>query len=246
MESNNSNFFTDIDALILAGGMGTRLKEVLPNRQKVIAPVSGEPFVLRLIDVFKSVGIKRVILALGHGADDVLDVIANSAPPEIAIVKSIENEPLGTAGALRHALPLMCSDKILVTNGDSYINADLRALLKFHITSKADITMTLSEVDNVSRYGLVSVNSIGEVITFHEKQESSFGRGIINAGMYCIQREIIKKIPLGNVSLEKDVLPKFCKNGLFGIKLGNRFIDIGTPDDYFRAANFFAQTKNKE
>jgi D-glycero-alpha-D-manno-heptose 1-phosphate guanylyltransferase len=230
----------EIDALILAGGMGTRLKSVLPDLQKVVAPVSGQPFLLKLITAFQGVRIRRIILALGHRADGVLEAIDGLVPPEITIIPSIEAEPLGTAGALRHALPLIKSDIVLVTNGDSFVNADLSALLAFHVASRARITMALSEVPDVGRYGAVCVDAAGCVTDFREKRVDVTGPGMINAGVYLIEREVIANLPAGNISLEKDVFPKYCGRGLYGMKSGNSFIDIGTPDDYSRAGVFFA------
>jgi D-glycero-alpha-D-manno-heptose 1-phosphate guanylyltransferase len=240
-KSNTVTEFTEIDALILAGGMGTRLRSVLPNKQKVVAPVDGQPFLLRIITTLHHVGVRRIILALGYRAEDVLSDIIGLVPAEVQIIPSVEVEMLGTAGALRHALPLIISETVLVANGDSFIDADLPSFLAFHLDVKAQISMLLCKVPDISRYGSVSHDGSGQVLEFLEKRIDVQKPGVINAGIYLMDKSVIESFPYGTISLEKDAFPKYCGKGLYGMRQEGRFIDIGTPEDYGKAAEFFAE-----
>jgi D-glycero-alpha-D-manno-heptose 1-phosphate guanylyltransferase len=243
------NTFTEyagIDALILAGGMGTRLRSVLPGKQKVVAPVDGQPFLLRLIMALYQVGVRRIILALGYRAEDVLSEINGLVPSDVQIISSIEKEMLGTAGALRNALPLIISETVLVANGDSFIDGDLPSFIAFHRGCKAQISMLLCEVPDISRYGSVFLDDSGQVLEFLEKRIDIQKPGVINAGVYLIDKNVIESFPHGTISLEKDTFPKYCGKGLYGLRQEESFIDIGTPEDYARAAAFFAANKRSK
>ena len=239
-KGNTATEYAEIDALILAGGMGTRLRSVLPGKQKVVAPVDGQPFLLRLIMVLHHVGVRRIILALGYRAEDVLFEIVGFVPAEVQIISSVEVEILGTGGALRHALPLISSETVLVANGDSFMDANLPSFLAFHRGVKAQISMLLCQVPDISRYGSVSLDGSGQVLEFLEKRIDVQKPGVINAGIYLMRKSVIESFPQGNISLEKDAFPKYCGKGLYGMQQGGSFIDIGTPEDYGRVAEFFA------
>ncbi|NLC70793.1 MAG: galactokinase, partial [Desulfuromonadaceae bacterium] len=152
---------------------------------------------------------------------------------------SQEASPLGTAGALRLALPLLKSESALVVNGDSFCDADLRGFWEWHRGREADASMLLVEVPDTRRYGRVSVDNEGRVIRFEEKNEEG-APGWINAGIYLIRRRLLEKLPeKQNVSLERDVFPAFLRKGLFGFQSKARFLDIGTPQSYQSASRFF-------
>jgi len=233
----------DIDVIVLAGGLGTRLRSVLPNTQKVVAPVDGKPFLLRLLASFRDLGVRRVILALGHLAENVINSIKTSSPEGLELVFSIETEARGTAGAIKFALGHVNSERFIVANGDSFIDADLSKFIAFHQERSALISLVVFPVKNVSRYGSIILDNSSRVLEFKEKGADEVGPGLINAGVYLFERKVIERLPDHYLSLEHDVLPQYCGVGLYGIKLGTRFIDIGVPDDYVRAESFFHDNK---
>ena len=218
-----------------------RLRTVLPDRQKVVAPVAGEPFLSRILRNFQTAGVTRVILALGYKANDVLETIGPLVPVGMTIIPSVEPQPMGTGGAIRHALSLIGSNDVLVTNGDSVVDHPLVDLIEFHRRCQAQATLLLCEVPDISRYGSVTLDTDSTIISFEEKQADAHHPGIINAGVYMIGRTLIESFPGSPHSLEKAILPGLCGHGLFGLDTRAPFIDIGTPDDYFRAAQFFSQ-----
>lgn len=236
-----------IDVIILAGGLGTRLKSVLPEKQKVLAEVSGEPFIVHIINWIYKSGLSRIIIALGYNAHQVQEYLKEKAYSNaIQPIFSIESQPLGTAGALRHAFDKIKSKTVLVMNGDSFAAIDLGSMLKAHKQNKAKITLAVTFVEDISRYGSVQMGDRGAITDFCEKPsnvENDSG-GHINAGIYFLNRDVIKKIPeKKNLSLEHDVFPKYINKGLFAFKQKVSFIDIGIPKDYRRATVFFANLK---
>lgn len=235
-----------IDTVILAGGLGTRLRSVLPDRQKVLADVGGNPFLQKLIDHYFDAGTGRIVLALGYRATEVEKFISHNFGTA-RITASIEPEPLGTGGALRYALPKVQSDTVLVANGDSFADIDLAALLHFHRTQGSKITLALAFVDDMRRYGRVSIDDRGAVISFEEKRADGVAEsGYINAGVYLIEREVIAAIPSSQkISLEHDVFPARVGKDLYAYKQHASFIDIGTPESWAVAGEFFAELEKR-
>jgi len=239
-----------IDTIILAGGLGTRLSQVLPGRQKVLAEVDGRPFLGKLIEFYAAAGSSRIVLALGYRSDDVEDFIRQYRGAA-RLITSVEPEPRGTAGALRHALALVESGTVLVANGDSFADVDLAALLALHRARRSMVTIALAYVDDVRRYGRVLFESDGGVVCFEEKpdpagNESEFA-GYINAGIYLIEREVIATLPGDRViSLERDVFPRLIGGGLYALGARASFIDIGTPESWSKANDFFAERKRRK
>jgi D-glycero-alpha-D-manno-heptose 1-phosphate guanylyltransferase len=229
------------DAIILAGGLGMRLRTVLPDRQKVVAPVAGEPFLYRILCKLQIAGVSRVVLALSYRADEVIQAIGSLVPVGMTVIPSVEPLPMGTGGAIRHALPLIDSDEVLIANGDSIIDYPLDELIRFHRQCQSQATMLLCEVPDVSRYGTVKLSAAGSVLSFQEKIAGAHHGGIINAGVYMMTRTLVEGFPERPHSLETEILPRLCGNGLYGLATRAPFIDIGTPDDYAKAAGFFSQ-----
>lgn len=234
------------EAIILAGGFGTRVRAVLPGRQKVMAPVSGEPFLARILRNFHIAGVRRVILALGYRADDVINSIETIAPPGMTIEVSVEPSPMGTGGALKYALHMTKTTDLLVANGDSMIDYPIASLIRFHRQRQSLATLLLCVVPDVSRYGTVLLGEGKQILSFREKQTEIHCPGIINAGVYMMSRDFIAGFPDGFKSLEKDVFPLFCGKGIYGMTTYAPFIDIGTPSDYSKADKFFSQLDSKE
>ncbi len=228
-----------LTALILAGGMGTRLQTAVPDRQKVAAEVAGTPFILRLLRQIEQAGGRRVILCAGYRAESLISAL-RGASLSLDLKFSIEDRPLGTAGALRLALKQASDPEFLVMNGDSYFEVDLNAFLSFARRSAAPAAICLRRMEDVSRYGRVSLAPDGMVSRFEEK--GSFrGAGLINAGIYCFRREVLERIPEKTVcSLEKELFPSLAQNReLAAFPADGTFIDIGTPESFQTAQQLF-------
>lgn len=232
-----------ITAVVLAGGMGTRLRPVVADRPKVLAEVNGRPFLYYLLDQLTSAGIRRIVLCTGYMAETV-SALLGSRYRDADLIYSLETAPSGTGGALRLALPLLSSDPVLVMNGDSYCELDLALFAVSHDQSGAVATIALADVVDISRYGAVDIAEDCSINAFVEKGNRC-GRGLINAGLYLLPGSVIAGIPPGEVfSLERDLFPCMIGKGLQGYSRTGKFIDIGVPDDYQAAARFFMITEN--
>jgi len=227
-----------IPVAILAGGLGTRLRPAIGDRQKVVAAVEGRPFLAILLDQVAAAGFRDVVLCVGHRADEVEAALGASHGP-LRLRYSREAEPLGTGGALRLALPLLDGPELLVMNGDSFCEVDLAAAWTWHRAHGAEATLVAVEVSDASRYGRVEMDAADRVRRFTEKQED--GRpGWINAGIYLLASRLLAALPAGRpLSLERDVLPGWTGGALYGYRVRGRFIDIGTPGAYSAASLFF-------
>jgi D-glycero-alpha-D-manno-heptose 1-phosphate guanylyltransferase len=229
-----------IDVIVLAGGLGSRLRGVLPNLQKVTAPVAGKPFLSKLIEWLIKADVGRIVLAAGHRAEDVESVAASYTGRKPPVLVSVEPHPLGTGGAARLALGMTESDPVLVLNGDSFANIDLAALRRFHAARHARISLALVAAPSASRYGLVETDSAGAVRSFSEKPAASSG-GAINAGIYLFERAALSALPEQiPISLEREVFPGLINHGLYAMLFDAAFIDIGTPESLQAAAGFFS------
>jgi NDP-sugar pyrophosphorylase family protein len=227
-----------ISAAILAGGLGSRLRPVLIDRPKVLAPVAGKPFLTRLFNQLGAAGIRKVILCIGYFAEQIKSTF-DEQYGSLRIHYSQEAQPLGTAGSLRLALPLLDSDPVLVLNGDSYCSVDLTSFLEWHMQKKAVGSVLLAHCSDVSRFGCVTCLPGGQILHFSEK--GTKGAGWINAGVYLLSQRLLRAIPEGRqVSLEYEIFPSWVGQGFFGYSEGKDFLDIGTPETYEKAATFFA------
>jgi D-glycero-alpha-D-manno-heptose 1-phosphate guanylyltransferase len=228
-----------LTALILAGGLGTRLRSVVADRPKVLAKVNGRPFIAFLLDQVAAFGIKHIIFCTGYLGEQIFTEFGESYQG-IDLEYSHEATPLGTGGALRLALPKFKSDTLLVMNGDSYCLTDINSFWNCHQTKNATATINLTNVADTQRYGHVKINSDNQVISFMEKC-SQVGSGLINTGVYLIKRHAIVTIPENlTISLEKNVLPNLIGKGLYAYSSFAKFIDIGIPEDYARGKDFFS------
>ncbi len=230
----------DVTALILAGGLGMRLRLALGDGPKVLAPVRGRPFIHYLLEQLARAGLQRVVMLTGYRADQVEKTLGPSQAG-LRLSYACEPRPLGTAGALRAALPHITTPQALLLNGDSYCGVDLAALAKFHCCRRSDASLALARVDDAGRFGRVRTTSHGRITGFVEKQ--SGGPGWINAGVYLLQRLLIEALPArAPLSLERDVLPEWLPaRRVFGFACSQRFLDIGTPDSYAAAGDFFGE-----
>ena len=229
----------DATAAVLAGGLGTRLRSRIADRPKVLALVQGRPYLSYLLEQVAGAGIRSVVLLTGYLADQVRSTFGENYAG-MRLTYSEEPSPLGTAGALRRALPDLSSPTILLLNGDSYCAASLPAFWEFHQRHEADFSLVLTPVVDSSRYGRVQVDSGGRVLRFEEKCQAG-GTGWINAGIYLMHRALIQEIPADvPASLERDLCPRWAaEKRCFGFPCQGRFLDIGTPELYAQAEAFF-------
>jgi D-glycero-alpha-D-manno-heptose 1-phosphate guanylyltransferase len=241
---------TEVTGAILAGGLGTRLRSVVNDRPKVLATVLGKPFLAYLLDQLAEAGVARVVLLTGYRGEQIQQEFGERYR-HLSLDYSLETSPLGTAGALRLALPKLFpastpdatvagGRSVLVLNGDSYCDADLMLFRAFHEHARADASLVLAQVADTSRFGKVETSPQNRLERFLEKQEAG-GAGAINAGIYLINRKLIEEIPEGRaVSIEREMFPQWLRtHTLIGFGCNGSFLDIGTPESYQAAEEFF-------
>jgi len=222
------------EAIILAGGLGTRLRQAVPDLPKCMAPVNGKPFLTYVINHLYAQGIRHFIFSLGYKSEAIVEFLAKSFP-HLLCKTCIEDEPLGTGGAVKEALSLAKEKSVLVTNGDTLFKVDLTKIDTFHTLSGANCSLSLKPMENFDRYGVVEIDSDCLIKSFSEKRH--YESGLINGGVYALHREkfLDEKLP-EKFSFESDYLEKyFSKRRMFGIVQDAYFIDIGIPEDYERA-----------
>ncbi|OJY81940.1 MAG: nucleotidyltransferase [Sphingobacteriales bacterium 44-15] len=222
------------EAILLAGGLGTRLRSAVPELPKCMAPVNGKPFLAYVVRYLQQQGIRRFIFALGYKHND-FDAFLRSFFKEDQYTVSIEEEPLGTGGAIRLACDKALSENVLVANGDTIFEADVAALANFHHRHQAACTLALKPMINFSRYGAVVLDKDGVIQQFREKQQCS--EGLINGGMYALNTAKFRAHDLpGKFSFEKEFLEKYtAEQTFYGLPQDGYFIDIGIPEDYEKA-----------
>jgi NDP-sugar pyrophosphorylase family protein len=234
----------ELTAAILTGGLGMRLRPVIADRPKALATVNNRPFLAYLLDQLAAVKISRVVLCTGYLGEQVRWVFGDHYG-SINLFYSQEPYPLGTAGALRLALPLLESDPVLVMNGDSYCEVHLRPFWRWHVAKDAQATLLLIQQDRTQRFGRVQINAGGLVEAFREKDNFG-GPGWINGGIYLICPHLLEAIPEGKkISLEKEIFSSWIGRGLYGYCGEGRFLDIGIPESLAAGTQFFTQRKQE-
>ena len=217
-----------VDAIILAGGLGTRLREAVPHLPKPLAPIHGVAFLDLLLDQIEQAGIvDKIILALGYQSEAIVQHYREKKR-SIPIEYSIEETPLGTGGATQKALEKADSSLVFVFNGDSYLSCHLRTMLAHYCDS---FVMAYTHVTDASRYGKIEIDEKNRVIAFQEKQYAT-EPGFVNAGIYLFDRKIYDRPLPKSFSLEKDLLPSLLQEGIYGFYCDGLFIDIGTKESY--------------
>ncbi len=221
------------EAIILAGGLGTRLRSVVSDVPKCMAPVNGIPFIYFIITYLKKEGVERFIFSLGYKSEIIIDYI-NKTFADLEVAYVIEDTPLGTGGAIKLACNKAKNDDVLVLNGDTLFNINLKDFSEFHQNKKADFTVGLKEMRNFSRYGAVEINNEFTIKAFHEKK--FYEKGFINGGVYALNVQALMSEPLPDIfSFEKDFLETNTgKKKFYGLECDYYFIDIGIPEDYDR------------
>ena len=221
-------------SIILAGGLGTRLRSVVSDLPKCMAPVNGRPFLAFVVDHLKKEGINKFIFSVGYKHEAIVEFV-NSEYGEPGMQFSVELEPLGTGGAIQLACKKSNEKNVLVVNGDTLFNIKLNQLNSFHDQADADCTLSLKPMQNFDRYGVVELNKDNSIKDFREKQH--YNEGLINGGIYALNvQNFLKKGLPDKFSFEKDYLERFVNQGrFFGVIQDEYFIDIGIPEDYRRA-----------
>jgi D-glycero-alpha-D-manno-heptose 1-phosphate guanylyltransferase len=227
---------SDIKAILLVGGLGTRLRSVVSSAPKVLASIGEKSFLELLVRQLSSQGIRRLVMCSGYLADQIESKFGDGRMWDVSIEYSKEEMPLGTGGAVKLAERyLKDATQFLVLNGDSFLEIDFQSLLAFHRQhDDAIATMAVLRVENASRYGTVHVDPRGRINAFAEKTGSETP-GVVNGGIYVFNHSVLQHIPEGPASLERDVFPRLLNQGVYAQEQHGKFIDIGTPADYARA-----------
>lgn len=222
-----------MEAIILAGGMGTRLKTVITDIPKPMAPIHGEPFLSYLLNYLSNQHITKVILSTGY-MHEVVENYYGRKYGNLMIDYSIELEPLGTGGAIKKALTKVSTDNVFVLNGDTFFKVDLKSLLNIHLSTNSDLTLALKPLNKVSRYGTVSVDGF-KVTNFEEKKKRKCGN--INGGIYLLNKNLFSNFKLP----ERFSFEEFMEKNIENLNLyahvfeASYFVDIGVPEDYLKA-----------
>ena len=226
----------DIKTIILAGGLGMRLRSVVPSKPKVLASIGERSFLELLVQQLRGQGIRQLVMCTGYLADQIETRLGDGTRWNVSIEYSKEETPLGTAGALKLAQRYVGNiPEFLVLNGDSFLEINFQDLIGFHREhSSAVATIAVVRVEDAGRYGTVNVDSSDRVIGFTEKTGSN-APGLVNGGVYVFSQALWQSIPEGPASLERDIFPRLIDRGVYVREQYGMFVDIGTPADYARA-----------
>lgn len=222
------------EAIILAGGLGTRLRSAVPDLPKCMAPVNNKPFLTYVIHHLQSEGITHFIFSLGYKSESITAFLQKDFSSLLYTI-SAEEEPLGTGGAIKKALAFAKDSPVLIANGDTLFKVDINLLASIYTLSQANCTLCLKPMTNFDRYGVVEINEFGIIKQFKEKQ--FYESGLINGGVYAINKNqfLSENLP-EKFSFETDYLQKFYEiRRMSGVVQDTYFIDIGIPEDYARA-----------
>jgi len=222
-----------MDAVVLCGGKGSRLKSVVSDLPKPMAALNDKPFIQVLMEYAAAFGVKRFILASGY-MGDVIEKYFSGKSLGFEVVVCRETEPLDTAGALKNASGLIRTDQFLVMNGDSICRIDLRAFMDFHFSRKGLASVAVAKVSDAGSSGAVTKDAGDKILSFREKAVA--GPGYVNAGIYVLDKKTLDAVPPGvRYSMERDLLPALINGGeVYGYATESRLFDIGTPEGYRR------------
>ncbi len=222
-------------AIVLAGGLGTRIRELSGTVPKALLPIAGRPFLEYLVRYLRQAGVRRIVLAVGFRADAVAAHFGSGAALGVEIAYSEEESLLGTGGAIRQACQHVERWPVLVLNGDSFVAADYASMLAVHQARGVAATIGLAHVPDSGRFGRAELDADGMLKGFSEK--GATGPGLVNAGVYLLEERALQCIPAGPSSFEREGLPALVAQGACGVVAPGGFVDIGIPDDYQRLAN---------
>lgn len=221
-------------AIVLAGGLGSRMRKLNSSLPKPMLDIAGKPFLAYLLDYLCAQGISKTILSVGYQSEAIIKAFRNRHN-NIEILYAIEDQPLGTGGAIKNALSMVENTHVFVLNGDTYFPVDLSKLLQHHENHSSDITLALKHMIETERYGKVVIDEDNRIVGFIEKEK--MGAGLINGGIYVVCRDVFKGINLPlEFSFERNFLARHLHQlRTYGIQFSEYFIDIGVPQDYDRA-----------
>jgi D-glycero-alpha-D-manno-heptose 1-phosphate guanylyltransferase len=222
------------ECIILAGGLGTRLRSEVADLPKCMAPVAGKPFIHWVLTYLQLQKITSFVLSLGY-LHKVIEEYIREYFPDLSVQFSVEKEPLGTGGAIHLAMRLCKEEHILVVNGDTLFKTNNEKLLAQHLEKNSDCTLALKPMQHFDRYGVVKIDSHNSIISFEEKKYEQ--AGLINGGVYLINKASFDNIIFPEkFSFEKDFLEKYVqKITMVGLADNGYFIDIGIPEDFKKA-----------
>lgn len=223
-----------MQAILLAGGLGTRLRSVVNDRPKPMALIDGRPFMEYVIHGLSAHGVDEIIFAVGYKGSMVEEHFGDGSAFGVKVFYAYEEELLGTAGAIKNAGRFVTGDDFLVLNADTYYQMDYSRLRRVRRDYNLDMALVLREVPDISRYGEAVLDGV-MLAGFNEKTPDA-RPGTINGGVYLMSRDLLAEIPEGKVSLENEMIPRWMKEGrrLGGFVNDGYFIDIGVPEDYFK------------
>jgi len=227
---------TDVPVIVLAGGLGTRIRAVLGDIPKVLAPIQGRPFLDHLLAWLQDNQVRKVVLCLGHLADKVHSNLAQQSLSSVEVETVVEEQPLGTAGAVRLAAARLPPGEVLVMNGDTWLDTDLRHVVSRHRQEDAVVSLVCVRVDDATRYGRVEVDARGRVVSFHEKDPGHRGAALVSAGIVVLSAAARDRLMAGSgPSLERDFLQTLAPGTISTQVVDKMFIDIGTPESLEQA-----------
>ncbi|HMT04697.1 MAG TPA: NDP-sugar synthase [Solirubrobacterales bacterium] len=225
-----------MQALVLVGGKGTRLRPLTLETPKPALTLVDRPFMNYMTEWLGRHGVDEVILACGFLPDEMQETLGEGEPGGPRLKYVVEEEALGTGGAIRYALPHL-EERFFALNGDVLADLDLSALWKQHVETNARATLGLYRVEDSSSYGLVDIDERGRVLRFSEKDPDRTGSGLINAGTYVLERDAVAEMPEGReVSIEREFFPSITGRGLCARELEGYWMDFGTQDRYFESS----------
>lgn len=227
-----------MEAIVLAGGFGTRLRHIVSDVPKPMAPVCGKPFLRYILDDLAGKGVSRVILAVGYKKECIEDYFGGSYAG-MELVYSPEDTPLLTGGAIKRAMGLCREESVFVINGDTFFDVDLSAMARAHASTGARLTIATKHLRSFDRYGAVETDETGRILAFREKCFRA--EGDINGGVYLTEKADILAIPEETFSFENDFMERRVGEGImYAFPSAGYFIDIGIPEDYARAQEDFS------
>jgi len=227
-----------LTAIILAGGMGTRLRGVVNDRPKVMAPVKEEPFMFIILETLVNSGIRNIVVSTGYKSSYIKKGIGDFYKG-YRIYYSEENTPLGTSGGVSLAMSRFASEHYLVLNGDNYVDYSFDLFYDFYFKRDCDVLILVKKVDDAQRYGTVKFDKNNKVMAFKEK-DPNISAAFINCGVYLFRSSIIPLLPKQlPSSLEYDFFPDILDKNFYAFETNGRYLDIGTPESYEHAQTFF-------
>lgn len=230
------------EAVVLAGGLGTRLRNVVKNLPKPMAPINDKPFLEYIFRYLKAQNMEKVVLAVGY-KQDVIKNYFGKKYCGLSITYSEEKDLLGTGGAIKQAVRLIENSDVLILNGDTFFDVNVKSFYAFHTKKSSKLTIALKYMEHAGRYGFIEIDSNNRIKRFLEKRQAQ--SGLINGGVYLLDKDFLLSLKLPDkFSFEKDLLERYYKDfEFYGLEFDTYFIDIGIPEDYQRVQYDFKSFK---